>query len=106
MDVVNDLLTEIEQGHTLLADPTGETFSVRVVAPYEGISTATFEGVTAANLALVAKQHFGKVEVRNAGFLAGNGRTYRSREGFSLDHDGNPTDAGFFADLLGDDTKS
>ena len=102
MDVVTTLRAEIDQGHTLLADPTDETFCVWVTYRDGGTSAAPFKDLTAVDLALVAEGHFGKVLVRDAGYLAGNGRTYRSREGFSLDRDGNPTDASFHADMLGD----
>lgn len=53
MAVVNDLLNEIADGNTLLADPVDGKFNVWVEYPEGRTSMAAFEGVTLATIAEV-----------------------------------------------------
>jgi hypothetical protein len=63
-DMVNELLAEISQGYSLLADPTEGTFNVWVVYEDGGTSMAPYEGVTNDELRAVHMLHPDKVSHR------------------------------------------
>ena len=94
--VVNEMLAEIADGNALLATCEGGEYAVW--ADYgTKTSSAPFAGVTQAELDAVLAQHRDKVTVRR---LEDN---HTSREGCSVDANGRVSDAGFHADILGDD---
>lgn len=64
MRVVNNLLAEIDEGNTLLVDPTDGTFNVWTMNEFGKTSMAPYEDVTLATIAEVRARHPASVVIR------------------------------------------
>lgn len=94
-DVVTRMLADIDGGETLIAEHHDSGF---LVWANHGVTTSTlpYTGVTQAELDAVIEAHPDKVTIRNLPVRLGG-------EGCIVDKDGNVSDAGFHAEMLGDE---
>lgn len=94
-DVVTRMLADIDGGKTLIAEHHDSGF---LVWANHGVTTSTlpYKGVTQTELDAVIEAHPDKVTIRNP-------RVHTGGEGCSLDAEGMVSDAGFHAEMLGDD---
>lgn len=94
-DMVTRMLADIDGGKTLVAERHPSGF---LVWANHGVTTSTspYKGVTQAELDAVIQAHPDKIAVRNLPVRLGG-------EGCIMDAACNVSDAGFHAEMLGDD---